>query len=86
MFTRTTIVAAANTASVTTSVAHGINTAYYDVSVIGWYYSASSPGVRAAYMSSPTASVGTMQFTAVPSSGSVIMHFLGIAKGLTDNQ
>lgn len=86
MFVRTSETVAVNTGSTGTSVPHGINTSQYDVVVIGWYYSASTPSVRAAYISSPTSVNGTILFSAIPSGGTATLYFLGIAKGLMDLQ
>jgi hypothetical protein len=76
---------AVSTASTVTSVAHGINTSQYDVQLVGWYFSQSTPGVRAAYMY-PDWTTGTIIFTSTPASGSVTLFFLGIGKGLVNNQ
>jgi hypothetical protein len=85
MFVRKEVTVAANTGSLLTSVPHGLNTTYYDIAVVGWYYNNTSPYVRSAYVL-PTSSSATVFFTATPTSGSVTIHFLGIAKGLTENQ
>ena len=85
MFVRREVTVAANTGSVLTQVAHGFNTSLYDVAIIGWYYNANSPNVRSAYIY-PDWTSAFVYFSAVPTSGSVTIHFLGIGKRLTENQ
>lgn len=90
MFVRKAVTVTATTSSISTSVAHGINTSQYDIMMVGWAYgytgSASAPTVRGV-IQHPTSATALFNFSFNPPSGSIVtVHFLGIAKGLTANQ
>ncbi len=84
-FVRKTVTVSANTSSGVTQVFHGINMNQYDVALVGYFYSQSSPGIRAAYMY-PDWTYAYLLFTGTPTGGSVTLFFLGTPKGLTDFQ
>jgi hypothetical protein len=84
MFVRKSVSVSADTADSLTTVAHGISTTDYEVSLVGWYYSFTTPAIRGVLLN-PGATAASVYFTSTPSGGTVILHFLGIRKGLTDN-
>ena len=85
MFLRKTVSVSASTSSTVTVVSHGINLSDYEVAVVGWGYSGTSPYIRSVYQN-PTYSYATVSFTSTPSSGTITLYFLGIRKGLSDLQ
>jgi hypothetical protein len=83
MFVRTTGSTPLNGASSRViTVSHSINTSQYDVVVVGWIYSGTSPHIQSVFMNSNQAAA-TVHFSSTPSALSVTVYFLGIAKGLT---
>jgi hypothetical protein len=85
MFVRKDVSVSANTGSTLTTVAHGINTSLYDIAIVGWYYSGTTVHVRSAYVF-PDSATGVVFFSGIPPSSTLTLHFLGIAKGLSENQ
>jgi hypothetical protein len=85
MFVRKEVTVSANTGSTLTSIPHGINLNQYDVAIIGWYYSSTTPAVRAVYVY-PDQANAFVYFSSTPTGGTLIIHFLGIGKRLSENQ
>lgn len=85
MFVRKEVTATVNTASTVTQVFHGINTAQYDIALVGYFYSANSPSIRAVYTYSDW-TYAYIIFQGTPTGGSVTLFFLGTAKGLSEHQ
>jgi hypothetical protein len=86
MMVRKTFTVAANTSGLLTSLApatHGIDTMIYEVCVVGWYYTQTSPAVRGVYATS--SGYVYVYFSAAPTTGSVTLHLLGIPKAMTGN-
>lgn len=87
MFVSKAVTTTVSTSSAFTAVRHGIATGTYDVMIVGWYYSSSYPAIRGVDMY-PHYNEAYVYFTGVPTNAAnyVTVHFLGIRKGLTNNQ
>lgn len=87
MFVRKAITVSANTTSSLTLVnsdVHDIDTYTYELCVVGWYYSALTPSLRAVYASTATGSV-YVYFNGTPTGGSLTLHLLAYPKSMTGN-
>ncbi len=87
MLVRKSVTVTANTSSTLTTVdplTHDIDTYTYEIGVVGWYYSATTPTIRGIY-TNPSTGYIYIYFTATPTSGSVILHLLAYPKAMTGN-